>query len=113
MARVASGLQQVQRDFDLTEAFIANRELAEIWVKGESDFDILDEVDRQRLMFFERRAIVWWHHTFQLHRRGLELLSILVYGVTDSSDLPADLSLIDSIDKPNAGDDVGKLSKAA
>ena len=43
----------------------------------------------------------------------VELLSILVYRVTDSSGLPADLSLIDSIDKLDAGDDVGKLSKAA
>ena len=71
MARVAAGSQQVQRDFDITESFIANRELAEVWVKGGSDFGALDTVDQERMVFFERRAIIWWHHTFQLHRRGL------------------------------------------
>lgn len=38
MARVAAGSQQVQSDFDITGSMIANRELAEIWVKGESEF---------------------------------------------------------------------------
>lgn len=71
MARVAAGSQQVQADFDLTDALIANRELAEVWVKGESEFDLLDEVNKRRLIFFERRAIVWWHHNYQLNERGL------------------------------------------
>jgi len=29
-----------------------NRELAEYWLKGASEFDRLDEVDRQRMMLF-------------------------------------------------------------
>jgi DNA-binding helix-hairpin-helix protein with protein kinase domain len=71
MARIAAGSAQFQADLDLTESMIANRELAEIWVKGESQFDLLDEVNQRRLIFFERRAIVWWHHNFQLNERGL------------------------------------------
>ena len=71
LARVSAGSQQVQRDFDITESMIANRELAEIWVKGESDFDDLDNVDQRRLIFFERRAIIWWHHNFNMNERGL------------------------------------------
>jgi hypothetical protein len=71
MARVAAGSQQVQADFDMSESMITSRDLAEIWVKGESEFDLLDEVNKQRLIFFERRAIVWWHHNYQLNERGL------------------------------------------
>ena len=71
LARVSAGSQQVQRDFDITESMIANRELAEIWVKGDSEFDKLDDVDQRRLIFFERRAIVWWHHNFNMYEGGL------------------------------------------
>ena len=71
MARVAAAGLQVQRDFDITESIIVNRELMEVWLKGDSQFDSLDDADKQRLVFFERRAIVWWHHTYQLRKRGL------------------------------------------
>ena len=37
---------------------VANsRELAEYWCKGQAEFGSLDEVDRQRMMLFEQRAI--------------------------------------------------------
>jgi hypothetical protein len=42
-----------------------------------------------------------------------ELMSILVYGLHDSGGLPADLSLVHSVDKSHAGDDIGELAKAA
>ena len=71
MLRVAAGSQQVQADFDITESLVANYELAEVWLKGESEFHLLDEVNKRRLIFFERRAIVWWHHNYQLNERGL------------------------------------------
>lgn len=44
---------------------------------------------------------------------GKELLSILVYGVDDSSGFPADVSLIDSMNKLHTGDDIRELSEAA
>jgi hypothetical protein len=47
-------------------------------------------------------------------RLYLELKSNLVYGLHDSGGrLPADLPLIDSINKPHASDQVSELAKAA
>ncbi len=71
LARVAASAQGVQRDFEITGPMIENRELAEIWLKGDSQFDSLDDTDKQRLVFFERRAIVWWHHVYLLRQQGL------------------------------------------
>lgn len=48
-----------------------NRELAEYWVKGATAFDSLDEVDKQRVMLFEQRAIAGWNQLFLLHQDGL------------------------------------------
>ena len=51
---------------------VANsREFAEQWLKGASDFDSLDEVDRQRVMLFEWTAITGWNQLFQLREDGL------------------------------------------
>ncbi len=71
MMRVTASNERVEREYDLLNSVIENREVAEYWVKGESDFDVLDEVDQQRLIFFERRAIVLWHHIFSLRQQGL------------------------------------------
>lgn len=48
-----------------------NREVAEFWCKGAAEFDTLDEVDKQRLMLFEQRAIAGWNQLFLLRRDGL------------------------------------------
>lgn len=48
-----------------------NRELAEYWYKGIADFDSLDEIDRQRLILFEWRAITGWNQLFQMRQDGL------------------------------------------
>ena len=51
---------------------VANsRELAEYWCKGAAEFDALDEVDRQRVMLFEQRAIAGWNQLFLLRQDGL------------------------------------------
>ena len=50
---------------------IENREIAEIWEKGERDFDSLDKVDQIRMLFFERKAIGLWYHDFLLRERNL------------------------------------------
>ena len=71
MARVASADQGVQRDFDIVSPLLESKELAEAWVIGESDFEKLDAADQSRLIFFERRALVWWHHCYQLRQKGL------------------------------------------
>jgi hypothetical protein len=48
-----------------------NRDLAECWHKGASDFESLDEVDRQRAILFEQRAIAGWNQLFLLRQEGL------------------------------------------
>ena len=51
---------------------VANsRELAEFWQKGAAQFAELDEVDRQRLLLFEWRAITGWNQLFHLRQEGL------------------------------------------
>jgi hypothetical protein len=51
---------------------VANsRELAERWLKGASEFDSLDDVDKQRVILFEQRAITGWNQLFLLRQDGL------------------------------------------
>ena len=71
MMRVATASEAVERDFEMVAPMIQSPELADIWMKGERDFANLEPADQTRLMFFERRAIVLWHHRFQLHRQDL------------------------------------------
>ena len=69
--RVAASAERVQRDFDLAQTLIESREVADLWVRGESEFNALDAADKVWLMFFERRAIVHWHNMFELHHERL------------------------------------------
>lgn len=70
MMRTLASQERVQRDFDIASALIENRDVAEIWVKGRSNFASLSEVDQQRLIWFERRAIIHWNNMFELRNRG-------------------------------------------
>jgi hypothetical protein len=69
--RASASSERVQRDFDLAQALIENREMAKVWAKGDSEFNELEHVDKIRLMFFERRAIVHWHNMFELYNKKL------------------------------------------
>ena len=71
MLRLGAASERVERDYEIAEPIIASREVAEIWMRGQADWDSLDEVDQSRLMFFERRALVLWHHLFQLRQKSL------------------------------------------
>jgi hypothetical protein len=71
MMRVSASNSRVEREYDILNDVIANRDVAEIWCKGDTSFDSLDSVDQQRLILFERRAIVLWHHIFSLREQGL------------------------------------------
>ena len=71
MMRANASVERVQRDFDLTSSIADSREFAEIWAKGRSELDSLDEVDRIRLQQFMRRAIVHWHNMFSLRAQDL------------------------------------------
>ena len=71
MMRVGASNERVKRDFDIVANLLDSRDLAEVWVKGGTQFDALDEVDQQRAVFFEYRAIVLWHHVFELRQQKL------------------------------------------
>lgn len=71
MLRIGASSEWLQKDFDIVNSLIESRELAEVWVKGGNEFHQLDETDRQRLIFFERRAFTLWNHLFQLRQKTL------------------------------------------
>ncbi len=57
--------------FDLTSAIVADRQLAEVWFQGGNGFDDLDEVDRERMILFERRGFDLCHLAWQQRKRGI------------------------------------------
>ncbi len=69
--RVTAASERMKREFEIALPVIENRAFAEIWLKGRQDFDALDDLDKQRLLFFERRVIMLWHHLFQLREQNL------------------------------------------
>jgi hypothetical protein len=69
--RINAASQQFERDYEIVLPIIESREFAEIWTKGDHEFEGLDEADKQRLLFFERRAISLWHHVYQLRMQNL------------------------------------------
>ena len=71
MMRVAASSESVERDHEIVAPILQSQELAEVWMKGEAEFSTLGPAERTWLMFFERRAIVLWHHRFQLRRQHL------------------------------------------
>jgi hypothetical protein len=71
MMAASASAERVQRDFDLTTAVSGDREFAQIWAKGRSELDSLDEVDRIRVQMFMRRVLVHWHNMYQLRRQKL------------------------------------------
>jgi len=71
MMRVNAASERLERDYDIVEPIIESRELAEIWLKGGSEYESLGPADQQRLLFLERRAIMLWHHQYMLRQQGL------------------------------------------
>jgi hypothetical protein len=71
MMRAAASSGRVERDYQIVSPIIESREIAQMWEKGERDFDSLDKVDQMRMLFLERKAISLWHHDFQLRKRNV------------------------------------------
>ena len=71
MMRINAASERLERDYEIVAPIIESGELAEIWLKGASEFASLRPEDQQRLLFLERRAIMLWHHQYQLHHQGL------------------------------------------
>ena len=71
MMRLAAANDRVRSEQEMVTSIISDRQFAEIWLKGESNFEALDDVDKQRVIFFEYREIVLWHSLFSLRQQKL------------------------------------------
>ncbi len=71
MMRVSNANNFVDFNIALCTPVSTDREFAELWTKGWSDFDNLDAVDKERLVVFEWQAISGWHNWFNLRNQGL------------------------------------------
>ena len=71
MMRVSTAQHFVDFNMRLCGPIAADRELAELWVKGESEFDTLDAVDRRRIVLFEWQAITGWYNYYNLYQQKL------------------------------------------
>lgn len=71
MMRASASAERVERDAELSFRLVDHPEFAEIWVRAHSDLESLGEVERTRLIFFSRTAIVHWHNMFRLREQGL------------------------------------------
>lgn len=69
--RVNASQAWTNLNFDLSNPVATDRVVAELWVKGDSEFQDLDVVDQQRLVMYEWRALEAWHHLFEMHQRGV------------------------------------------
>jgi hypothetical protein len=71
--RIGASNAWVDLQMQLSSGLAENREVAELWVRGDadSDFDALDSVDKTRLVMFEHRAISAWSNLFHLRQQGL------------------------------------------
>ena len=69
--RVNAAHTQVQWNNEMISRVVTDREVAELWMKGDSDFDSLDDVDKQRLIQHETGSINMWEYIFSLHQQNL------------------------------------------
>lgn len=69
--RMGAASERLERDYEIVLPVIESREFAEVWLKGADRLEELDEVDRQRVFLFERRALTLWAHIYQLRTQGL------------------------------------------
>ncbi len=71
MMRVNASQAWTDFNFRLSGPIATDREVAECWTQGGSNFENLDDVDQQRLIMYEWRAIEAWHHLYELHEQGM------------------------------------------
>ena len=66
-----ASLAHVQWTSNIQSFLLSNRDSAECWVKGGTDFKSLDEVDKQRIIQFELGAIIVLSELFELWQQNL------------------------------------------
>ena len=69
--RVNNADNFVDFNFRLNTPIATDREFAEVWTKGWSDFASLDAVDKRRLVIYDFQAIAGWHNYFNLKQQAL------------------------------------------
>ena len=71
--RIGASNEWLNLQFQLSGGIAENREVAELWFKGDNDtgYDTLDLIDQQRLIMFEHRAISGWSNLFHMRQRNL------------------------------------------
>ena len=69
--RVNNADSFVDFNFRLNTPIATDREFAEVWNKGWSEFGSLDTVDQQRVVIYDFQAIAGWHNHFNLKQQGL------------------------------------------
>lgn len=55
----------------MVKPVVEDRAFAELWAKGDSEFDALDPIDQQRLILFEWQAINAWSNAFEYRQQNL------------------------------------------
>ena len=71
LMRIGSEDAYAQWSNGILKEFGYDRDFAGVWIKGNADFDNLDEIDKQRLLLYEWNAINMWHYFFNLHRQKI------------------------------------------
>ena len=71
MMSVGNAQHFVDFNISLVGPIVTNRELADLWIKGDSDFETLDPIDKQRIVMFEWQAIAGWYNFFNLRQQRL------------------------------------------
>lgn len=71
MMRSSASAERVQRDAELSGQVSNSPEFAALWLKGGAEFESLNEVERLRLVFHSRAAIVHWHNMFDMRQQSL------------------------------------------
>jgi len=69
--RAAHASHFVSWNTEIVDPVVRDREFGQLWVRGQNDFENLDEVDKQRLVLFEWCAIQQWANSFNLHQERL------------------------------------------
>lgn len=63
--------EQTQWSTEVISYVFNNRDTAEYWAKGKTEFDSLDDIDQQRLIVFEVGIIDKWNQFFNLRQKHL------------------------------------------
>ncbi len=71
MIRATHASDLVSLNMGIVTPLTQDHDLAELWIRAESDFDALEATDQQRMILFEWRAIQAWHNWFNLRNKGL------------------------------------------